>query len=85
MSLFRRSSGAAKQLDEKLYQIQMNFENNYKDAAQMNLKEMRALFDELQQAGKLSDRQKNYYSDKLEELNGRLKNFTHKDQKATWV
>lgn len=85
MSLFRRNASAVKQLDEKLYQIQMNFENNYKDAAQINLKEMKALFDELQQAGKLSDRQKSYYSDKLEELNGRLKNFTHKDQKATWV
>lgn len=84
MSLFRRNASAVKQLDEKLYQIQMNFENNYKDAAQINLKEMKALFDELQQEGKLSDRQKSYYSDKLEELNGRLKNFTHKDQKATW-
>lgn len=85
MALFGRSVGAAKQLDEKLHQIQMNFENNYKDAAQMNLKEMKALFDELSQAGKLSDKQKSYYGDKLDELNGKLKNFTHKDQKATWV
>jgi len=63
----------------------MNFENNYKDAAQMNLKETESLFSELSQAGKLSERQKSYYSEKLEELNGRMKNFTHKDQKPTWV
>ena len=29
-----------KQLDEKIKRIQNNFENNYKDAAQMNLKEL---------------------------------------------
>ena len=85
MALFGRNAGAVKQLDEKLHRIQMNFENNYKDAAQMNLKEMEVLFHELSQAGKLSDRQKNDYSNKLEELNGKMKNFKHKDQKPTWV
>lgn len=85
MSIFRKNAGAVRQLDEKLHRIQMNFENNYKDAAQMNLKEMEVLFDELCRAGKLSDRQKSYYSDKLDALNGKMKNFTHKDQKPTWV
>lgn len=84
MSIFGKNS-AVRQLDEKLRRIQMNFENNYKDAAQMNLKEMELLFEELSQAGKLSDRQKKYYSEKLDELNGKMKNFTHKDQKPTWV
>lgn len=85
MPLFGKNASAARQLDEKLNRLQMNFENNYKDAAQMNLKEMETLFDELSKAGKLSNRQKSYYSNKIEELRGKLKNFTHKDQKATWV
>lgn len=85
MPLFGKNANAARQLDEKLNRLQMNFENNYKDAAQMNLKEMETLFEELSQEGKLSDRQKSYYSNKIEELHGKLKNFTHKDQKATWV
>ena len=85
MPLFGRNAGAARQLDEKLRRIQMNVENNYKDAAQMNLQEMESLFYELSQAGKLSDRQKSYYSEKLGELKEELKNFTHKDQKPTWV
>lgn len=76
---------AARQLDEKLERIQMNFENNYKDAAQINLKEFEALFHDLSGEGRLSEKQKAYYSDRLEDLNGRMKNFTHKDQKPTWV
>jgi len=85
MSLFGKKFGAARQLDEILNRIQMNFENNYKDAAQMSLKELETLYQELSQAGKLSEHQKSYYSDRLEELKGRMKNFTHKDQKATWT
>ncbi len=84
MGLFGKGK-AARQLDEKLERIQMNFENNYKDAAQINLKEFEALFHGLSEAGMLSEKQKAYYSDKLEELNNRMKNFTHKDQKPTWV
>lgn len=73
-----------KELDEKLYRIQMNFENNYKDAAQLNLKEFQALLRTLMEEGKLSEKQKEYYGGKLDELNSRLKHFTHKDQKASW-
>ncbi len=84
MSFFKRKQSAGKQLDEKLYRIQMNFENNYKDAAQLNLKEFEELFRTLWEEGKLSERQKAFYGGKLEELQARMKNFTHKDQKATW-
>lgn len=84
MALLKRKAGAVKALDEKLYRIQMNFENNYKDAAQLNLREFGELFRQMSEAGKLSEKQKDYYSNRLEELNGRLKHFTHKDQKATW-
>ena len=84
MSLFKRTRNAGKQLDEKLNQIQMNFENNYKDAAQLNLKEFEELFRSLSEAGKLSEGQMSFYGGRLGELQARMKNFTHKDQKATW-
>lgn len=85
MLFFGKKANAARLLDEKLERIQMNFENNYKDAAQLNLKEYETLLNELWEEGKLSEKQKAYYSDRQEELEERLKNFTHKDQKPTWV
>ncbi len=85
MPLFGKRISAARQLDEILNRIQMNFENNYKDAAQMNLRELEAKYQELSLAGRLSEHQKSDYSDRLEELRERMKNFTHKDQKATWT
>ena len=83
--LFGKQAKAARQLDEKLERIQMNFENNYKDAAQINLKEFESLFDALSEEGRLSERQKEYYSGKLGDYRAKMRNFTHKDQKATWV
>ena len=85
MIFFRKKAGGNRQLDEKLQRIQMNFENNYKDAAQINLKEFETLFNELSRKGKLSEAQKNHYSEKLSDYNSRMKNFTHKDQKPTWT
>lgn len=82
---WKRKADAGKLLDEKLDRIQKNFENNYKDAAQLNLKEFEDLFRTLSEEGKLSEKQKAFYGNQLEELNGRLKNFTHKDQKTFWV
>ena len=82
--LFGKQVKAARQLDEKLERIQMNFENNYKDAAQINLKEFEVLFNTLSEEGKLSERQKEYYGGKLGDYRARMRNFTHKDQKATW-
>lgn len=85
MMFFKKKAGGSRQLDEKLQRIQMNFENNYKDAAQLNLKEFEALLAELSDAGKLSENQKTYYSGLLSEYHARMKNFTHKDQKPTWT
>ena len=42
-------------LETYLERIQMNMENNYKDAAQMNLNEMEELFQQLSEAGKLNE------------------------------
>lgn len=82
---WKKKANAGKLLDEKLDRIQKNFENNYKDAAQLNLKEFEDLFRTLSEEGELSEKQEVFYGNQLEELNGRLKNFTHKDQKPFWV
>ena len=78
-------SGKNKQLETLIQRIQMNVSNNYKDAAQMNLKEFEELLVELEESGKLGERQKAYYHEQLDEFKARMKNFTHKDQKPTWV
>ncbi|MCI9188982.1 MAG: hypothetical protein HFH84_05015 [Lachnospiraceae bacterium] len=85
MTLFGKKANAARELDEKLERIQMNFENNYKDAAQLNLKEFESLLGTFLEEGKLSEKQKAYYERQLADCEARLENFTHKDQKPTWV
>lgn len=82
---FKKKTGGVRELDEKLQRIQMNFENNYKDAAQLNLKEFDARLNELWEKGKLSETQRAYYSEKRSDYQARMKNFTHKDQKPTWL
>ena len=74
-----------KKLDEIVQSIQMNFSNNYKDAAQLNLKEFENTLEQLENENKLSDKQKVYYREKLSSFKEEMKNFTHKDQKPTWV
>lgn len=82
---FLKNNGKNKQLEEIIQRIQMNVENNYKDAAQLNLKELEETLEELKKAGKLKDAQLAYYEDRLQDLRARMKNFTHKDQKPYWV
>lgn len=73
-----------KQLDEKISRIQNNFENNYKDAAQLNLKEFESMLNEAKVSGKLKEKRVTFYEDKLLEYKNRMQKFTHKDQKCTW-
>ena len=49
-------SATEKQLDEKINRIQNNFENNYKDAAQLNLKEFEAMLNDVKASGKLKEK-----------------------------
>ncbi len=81
---FLKSSKNA-QLDVIVQKIHMNMENNYKDAAQMNLKEFEELLEKLEQNGKLNEKQKAHYHGELDSFHSRMKNFTHKDQKPYWV
>lgn len=85
MFAFLKKNSANKQLDEIIQRIQMNASNNYKDAAQSGLKELETLLKELENADKLNDKQTIYYEEKLAEFKEQMKNFTHKDQKPTWV
>ena len=78
-------SSRNKQLDGLVQKIKMNMENNYKDAAQMNLKEFEELLQQLEESGKPNDKQRLYYEGELGGFKERMKNFTHKDQKPYWV
>ena len=63
----------------------MNMSNNYKDAAQSNLKEFEELFTELKDSGMLNEKQKLRYEGILNEYKDKMKNYSHKDQKPFWV
>lgn len=82
---FWKNNGKNKQLEEIVQRIQMNVSNNYKDAAQLNLKEFEDKIKELEAAGQLSGAQKSFYEGRLQELKEQMKNFTHKDQKPFWT
>lgn len=78
-------SKSCKQLDEILQRIEMNIANNYKDAAQENLKEFESQLKKLRETQKINQKQLAEYEDKFCELQKRMKHFTHKDQKPFWV
>lgn len=81
---FLKKAGKTKQLDTLLQNIQLNLSNNYKDAAQEDLREFESCLMAAIEAGSLSASQQEFYESKLSALKVRLKNFTHKDQKTTW-
>lgn len=80
---FFKNIGKNRQLEEVVQSIEMNAANNYKDAAQASLKEYEALFHKLKENNVLSEKQKAYYEEKLENYKIDMKNFTHKDQNFT--
>lgn len=73
------------ELERILARMQANKENNYKDAAQQDLKEFAERFLELSEKGKLSAKQKEYYGSKLSGCQVELKGYSHKDQKPYWT
>lgn len=82
---FFSKTGKNKQLEEIITRIEMNASNNYKDAAQAAFKEYEELLQSLLAENKLPARQKEYYKARQESFKQEMKNFTHKDQKPTWV
>lgn len=82
---FFKGIRSSKELDSIIQKIQMNLSNNYKDAAQSNLKELESALKYFIDNNKISDKQRIYYEERLSSLKSEMKNFTHKDQKPTWV
>ena len=85
MSLFDKFTGKCAELEDVLFRMESNISNNYKDAAQSNLKELAEKYERLLSEGKLNDKQKARYSDLLATYSERMKKFTHKDQTPYWT
>ena len=58
--------------------------NNYKDAAQQDLKRFGDTLEKMIQDRELGKWQISYYQVKLSQLTQSMKNFTHKNQKVRW-
>lgn len=83
--LFKNHFRKIQDLENIINRIHMNMSNNYKDAAQLNLKELEALYQELLQKGKVNEKQAAHYEAEIYALQHNLKGFTHKDQKPFWT
>ena len=83
MGLFK--SRTEKELEVLVSHVEVNMANNYKDAAQDAFRELEAYMEKAGAEGKLSDKVKAEYERILEEYRGRLKGYTHKDQKPYWT
>lgn len=81
---FIKNIGKNKQLEAAIARLQMNMSNNYKDAAQADYKELMELYEELMTKGGLSDKQKSYYREIIDNYSVKMKDYTHKDQKPYW-
>lgn len=77
MMIFRRRQGKNKRLNGKVKSIQANFENNYKDAAQMSLAEYIEILQEEIENGRMKETEQSYYMKIAEEYKERLRNFHH--------
>lgn len=84
LQMFQKT-GKNKQLNAIIQKIEMNASNNYKDAAQDGLRELEEVLKELEAAGTVSGKQKEYYEERLAVFQKQMEKFTHKDQIATWT
>ncbi len=84
MGLFRFSKKHI-HLEMIISRMESNKENNYKDAAQQDFKELVDCFEKLSDAGSLSARQIKYYDSLISGYREELKGYTHKDQKPFWT
>lgn len=83
MKLFK--SVYEKDLDSIISKIEMNMANNYKDAAQLNLKELEQAIEAYASEKKIKGDVLDHYESALGIYTERLKGFTHKDQKPYWT
>ena len=82
---FFKKTKSVKELDNIIAEITMNMQNNYKDAAQSAFKELEQRYNELAEAGELSEVQKSEYGIRISSFQERLKEYSHKDQKPYWT
>ncbi len=66
-------------LEQKLTTLQMNFENNYKDAAKLNYEEYWKLLEKKKSDGSLKEKQIAYYQQRGEELKAQMADFNHQN------
>ncbi|MEZ3462686.1 MAG: hypothetical protein K1W23_11155 [Lachnospiraceae bacterium] len=81
---FFRKAGTVKELDRIIAELNMNMQNNYKDAAQDALRELEEKFSELTAQGALNESQRTSYASILDEFKTKLKSYSHKAQKPYW-
>lgn len=84
MFRFLKKQNATKELDGIIAEINMNMQNNYKDAAQAALRELEEKLSELTAQGALDERQKASYISKLNSYKEKLKFYSHKNQRPYW-
>lgn len=84
INLFHRVK-ANRELEGLAERIASNVANNYKDAAQDYLRQYESRFEELKAEGRLNQRQTEHYGALLSDFKGKMKEFTHKDQKPYWT
>ena len=73
-----------RQLDMIMTRLEMNMSNNYKDNAQMNLKELEEAFARMKEAGQLKGASLEKYDRIINGYIEKLKGYSHKDQKPYW-
>lgn len=76
--------GKNKELEELVNHVRVNAENNYKDAAQEDFRIFEKALEEYKAAGKLNEKQIQYYDGILQEFTEEMKKFSHFEQRATW-
>lgn len=64
-------------LDKLLDELQMNLENNYKDAAHKAFKDALSLFDSMSKDGSLTEKEVELNKKKLEDYQKKLEGYGH--------
>ena len=82
---FFKKAKAVKELDHIIAEIEMNMQNNYKDAAGEAFRTFEKRYTALAENGVLTEGQKSEYSAKLSGYREKFKSYSHKDQKPYWT
>lgn len=81
---FFKKANTVKELECIIAELNINMQNNYKDAAQDGLRELEEKFVELTAQGVLSEKQVSSYTSILNDYKTKLKSYSHKAQKPYW-